>query len=663
MIKRSARPSAVPSVTPEGFIPGSTLDRRDAGDIAVRFAPSSYSAEARTIQAVASTGARVRRWGIYEELAISAEAVDLGRVAPGQVKLLDSHDQGSIDRILGSVTRALIEGGNLMVEIRFADTEEGREAEARATGPDAPGLSVGYRVTTWTLTQVENDSEIWRADRWELLEVSLVAVPADPAALFRAAPTTTPEPLETDDMRRNAQPADAPVAQPITAQPAAAAVPAQTETRAAPAAQPDYGAILRAERERSAAILDIAQRAGIIDQAGAAIADPAMTVEAFRARAFDALHARQASPASHVRDGLDETETRRLGMEEAVCRSINPASMEGEWSERAAAFRDLSLVDMAAERLGVRRVGSSFGQREEVLRRAMHTTSDFPILLENAINRNLAQRYALALPTYRQIAVQDDFNDFRPHSTVTVGDFPLLQPIAEAGKIQFGTIGEKKETVAVVPYAIGLAISRQLLVNDNLRGLDRVIANYGQSVALFEEKTAYAVKALNSGAGPTLLEGSAAMFATARGNLAGSGGAITVATVGAARAAMRGYKSIDGNELLFNAPSILLVGPAKEIEAEQFVSSQIVPATRAEVNPFQGRLTPVVSQMITGNAWELYTDPSVRANFRWGLLSGYTAPRVRMEEPFGTQGAQLSVEHDFGFGGIEWRAAYRNPGN
>lgn len=427
--------------------------------------------------------------------------------------------------------------------------------------------------------------------------------------------------------------------------------------------QPAIAAAAAAATRRASEILEIGQRANMDASAiRAAVDNPVMTVEAFRAAAFDALAARH-TPASHVRGGLDETETRRLGMEEAVCRSINPASMPGEWSERAAAFRDLSLVDMAAERLGVRRVGSSFGQREEVLRRAMHTTSDFPILLENAINRNLAQRYALALPTYRQIAVQDDFNDFRPHSTVTVGDFPLLQPIAEAGKIQFGTIGEKKETVAVVPYAIGLAISRQLLVNDNLRGLDRVIANYGQSVALFEEKTAYAVKALNSGAGPTLLEGSAAMFATARGNLAGSGGAITVATVGAARAAMRGYKSIDGNELLFNAPSILLVGPAKETEAEQFVSSQIVPATRAEVNPFQGRLTPVVSQMITGNAWELYTDPSVRANFRWGLLSGYTAPRVRMEEPFGTQGAQLSVEHDFGFGGIEWRAAYRNPGN
>lgn len=413
---------------------------------------------------------------------------------------------------------------------------------------------------------------------------------------------------------------------------------------------------------RASDMMDIGQRAGIdLTAIRAAVDNPAMTVEAFRSQAFDTLVSRQTT-TSHIRVDQDATETRRLGMEEAVARSINPEIMQGEWSERASPFRDMSLVDMAAERLGVRRVGASFAQREDVLRRAMHTTSDFPILLENAVNRNLTARYALAQPTYRQIAVRDDFNDFRPHTSVSIGDFPLLQPIAEAGKIQFGTIGEKKETVAVVPYAIGLAFSRQLLVNDSLRGLDRVIASYGQSVALFEEKTFYAMKALNSGAGPTLLEGSAAMFAAARGNLAGSGGAISVTTVSAARAAMRGYKSIDGNELLFNAPSILLVGPAKETEAEQFVTT-LQPVARAEINPFQGKLTPLVSQMITGNAWELYTAPSVRANFRWGLLSGYTAPRVRIDEPFGTQGAQMSVEHDFGCGGQDWRAGYRNPGN
>ncbi|MET3892790.1 phage head maturation protease [Bosea sp. OAE506] len=660
MKKRSAQPS----VTPDGFIPGSTLDRRSGGDIAVRFASTSYNAEARTIQAVASTGARVRRWGIYEELAVSPEAIDLARVALGQVKLLDSHDQGSIDRILGSVTRAWIEGGNLMVEIRFADTEEGREAEIRATGPDAPGLSVGYRVTTWTLTQVENDSEIWRADRWELLEVSLVAVPADPAAMFRAASTTTPETLETDDMRRNAQPADAPVATPITTP--AAAAPAPVETRAAPAtagaadAAVEARAVAAATR-RASDLLDIGTRAGM-DAAAirAAVENPAMTVEAFRSAAFDSLVARQ-SPASHVRVERDETETRRLAMEEAVIRAMNPRNAPATPSEASRAYAGMSLVALAAERLGERRYPETIAAREDVLRRAMHSTSDFPIILENAVNRSIASSYALATPTYREWSVREDFNDFRPHITVQTGDFPLTQPVLEGGKFAFGTVGEKKEQVAVAAYAIQVALSRQLLVNDTLGALERVIANYGQSLALVEEQVAYAVLLQNSGDGPTLLEGSAAMFTTGRTNKAGTATAITEAGVSAMRAAVLKYRSVDNNLLAPVMPTKLLVSPDKLTEAEKFVSA-VVAAQTSNVNIFAGKFSVITSSQLSGNRWWGFVDPSVRANFRYGLLAGYAAPRIRTDTPFGQNGMAVSVEHDFGFGGIDWRAGYTNAG-
>jgi HK97 family phage prohead protease len=649
--------SAAPAVSPEGFVPGSTLDRR-TGDAAVRFAPGSYNASSRTVDLVLSSGARVRRWGIFEELAIAPEAVDLARAATGQVRLLDSHRQESIGDILGSISDVRFDGGLLVGRATFADTEAGRSAEAMVARGEVPGVSMGYRVLTWTLSQVENEVEVWRADRWELLEVSLVSVPADPAARVRAAVPASQQ--EIDDMRRNAPSAESPAPTPVT-------TPAPVETRAAapsPAASaPDYAA----ERTRSAGIHALgAQHALPADLVARGISE-GMTLDQFRAAAFDQLAARHA-PASHVRIERDETETRRLGMQDALARAFLPNAPAGDVPESTRPFMGRSLVSLAAERLNERHVPENFAGRSDLIQRALHTTSDFPILLENALNRGLGASYDLAPQTYREIAVREDFNDFRPHDTVTVGDFPLLQPIAEAGKIQFGSVGEKKETVSVIPYAIGLSISRQLMVNDSLGGIARVLATYGQSVALFEERTFYAMKALNSGAGPTLLEGATAMFATARGNLAASGTVINVANIGAARAAMRAYRSLPakagetGNELLFNAPRILLVGPAQETNAEQFLTT-ITPATNATAVPASMRsLRPVVSQMIVGNAWELYTEPSVRSNFRWGLLNGYTAPRIRIEDPFGTQGTMLSVEHDFGCGGIDWRAAYRNPG-
>lgn len=652
--------SAAPGVTPEGFVPGSTLDRRSGGDMAVRFTSSSYNAETRTIQAIASAGARVRRWGIFEELAISPEAIDLGRVAPGQVKLLDSHDQGSIDRILGTVIRAWIEGGNLMVEIRFADTEAGRAAEARVASPDAPGLSVGYRVTTWTLTQLDNDSEVWRADRWELLEVSLVAVPADPAALFRSAQPTTPE-QETDDMRRNA-PADAPAPTPIQTP---AAVP---ETRAAPAAtapapasQPNAADDAQRAVTRATSMMEIGERAGMDGAAiRAAIGNSAITVEAFRAQAFDTLVARQA-PSSHIRIERDETETRRLAMSESLAvRFGTPGLQPGD---AARSFMDYGIVDLAAEVIGHRgRIGTSFAAREDIIRRAMHASTDFPVIMENALNRTLAGRYAAITPTYRRLARQRTYVDFRDHISVRVGDFPKLQPVnPEGGEIKASTFSESKEKTAVTAYGVRVDLSRQLLVNDRIGAIADVLSDQATAVALFEDETFYAMMLSGSGNnGPTLNETGRQVFNTTDKTLAASGSAISVASLSAGRAAMRKRTSMDGRKLNVSA-AILLVGPDKETEAQQIVAP-IQAQQVGNINPFSGTLEVITTAQLTGNAWHLLASPAILPNFEWGLLEGYTAPRMRTDEPFGVQGMSVSLEHDFGCGAIDFRGAYKDPG-
>ena len=642
-----------------------------------RSAPvGSVDADARTLDVVFSTGSTVRRTRAigfdtripYDEtIIVSADAVNMERLNAG-APVLDSHENWTTLSQIGVVERAWIDGANAMARVRFP--QEGIDPSAdRLFALVSDGIvrnvSVGYSQDVVRIIAAEKRDDVERriVERWTPYEISFVTIPADVGAQVRSEDARqdgtrlSPAVIISTSPKTRTKENCMPVASEIMP-----AAPAVTDPVTSPLpAGPD----LSAERQRSAEITDLATRHNLDAALMQRGIREGMTVEQFRAHAFDALAAQQPF-ASHIRVERDETETRRAAMEESLALRLGAS---GQPSEAARGYMDMSFVELAAERLGLRRFGSSYAAREEVLRSAMHTTSDFPILLENAVNRSLASSYQLALPTYREIAVREDFNDFRPHTTVSVGDFPLLQTISEAGNIRFGTVGEKKESVAVIPYAVGLSFTRQMMLNDSLSGLAAVIARYGQSVALFEEKTAYAVKSLNSGDGPTLLEGAAPMFTTGRTNKAGTATAITIAAVGLGRQAMRGYKSIPsgapgdtGNELLFNAPAIILVGPAKETEAEQFVSTQIVPSARAEVNVFQGRLRPVVTPLISGNSWELYTDKSVRANFRWGLLNGYNVPRVRIDNPFGVQGTQMSVEHDFGFGAIDWRAGYRNAG-
>lgn len=630
----------------------------------------SINAEARTVDVVFSTGASVRRqrwvgWDSVvpfdEILTISRDAIDMTRLNAG-APALDSHSMWSSHSQVGVIERAWVENSQALATIRFPPAGIDENAD-RMFGLVSAGIirnvSVGYTIDEARVVEAEKRGEIEKriVTRWTPMEISFVTIPADAGAQVRSQGELATYPLL---INRAAAPISKESDMPDNENRAAAEEPtANTETRTSQAAQPQAPAQpdLRAERARSAEITRLANEHGIDAARAAQAIENAETVDNFRAFVLEQVAQRQR-PSSHTRVEQDETETRRAGMEEAIIRGMGFGT--GEVSERARPYMDLSLVALAAERLGERRVPESFGQRQQILERAMHSTSDFPILLEGALNTSIGQRYQRINPTYREWSVREDFNDFRPHVTVTAGDFPTLQRVGEGGEIKFGTVGEKKEQVAVAAYARGLSFTRQLLVNDRLNALGRVLADYGQTIALLEESVAYGVLGLASGDGPTLLEGNAAMFTTGRTNKAATATAINEAGVSAGRSAMRKYTSVDGSPLLYNAPAFILCSPDKETEAQKFVTA-ITANQTVNVNIFSN-LRVVVGNLLSGNGWWLFMDPSVRANFRYGLLDGFTAPRVRMDEPFGVQGMRVTVEHDFGFGGIDWRAGYRNVG-
>jgi hypothetical protein len=157
------------------------------------------------------------------------------------------------------------------------------------------------------------------------------------------------------------------------------------------------------------------------------------------------------------------------------------------------------------------------------------------------------------------------------------------------------------------------------------------------------------------------------VFNTTDTTKAGSGAAITVASLSAGRAALRkrvGIPSAPGKtdgQLLDLEAAILLVGPDKETEAQQIVAP-IQAQQSGNVNPFAGTMRIVVTPRITGNAWYLLTDPARFTNFMYGYLSGQSGPRLRMDEPFGVQGIRYSIEEDFGVGAIDFRGGWKNPG-
>ena len=263
-------------------------------------------------------------------------------------------------------------------------------------------------------------------------------------------------------------------------------------------------------------------------------------------------------------------------------------------------------------------------------------------------------------PTYRSIATQMDFTDFRPHPVAQLADFPLLREINENGEINFGTLPEKRENVVLRSYAAGLRISRQAMINDDLGAIDRAVRNTAMAVAATEDQVFFAMLLSNSGAGPTLVETGRAVFNATDGTLAGSAATIDIASLSIARAALRKRRRLDGTDLEA-VGRVLLVGPDRETVAQQIVAP-IQAQQAGNVNPFSGTLTIVTTAKITNNAWYLFADPNILPTFMYGFLSGDAGPRVRMDEPFGMQGMSYTVERDFGCGAVDFRGGFRNAG-
>jgi phage head maturation protease len=174
------------------------------GRTETRFAdskPTSFDAKTRTVDCVISMGSPVTRFYGTECLRVTPEAVDLSRMEGGSmIPLLDSHQAGGINNALGRFTKTWITRGALMGTARFNETPNGELAMGMVARGEIAGISAGYAVNEWEITdengrvidpEVERirwdeDGLIFTASSWSLHEASLVTVPADPKSSIRS---------------------------------------------------------------------------------------------------------------------------------------------------------------------------------------------------------------------------------------------------------------------------------------------------------------------------------------------------------------------------------------------------------------------------------------------------------------------------------------------
>lgn len=574
------------------------------------------SPESRSVQASLSSDTPIQHFGEVEILSHADGAIDLSR-AEGGFPLLIGHDDSGIP--IGRIDALHVAGGRLRGTLTFGSSQHAQEALQAVRDGVLRSTSVRYRPLAVEPIFKDGRKVGVRITRWQLIEASLVAVPADSTVgVGRSFSEGT---MENEN--------------------------ADTNTL---------------ELERLEVVdqlcrtlhLDGGFRRELVGAVGKSVDELRSMALAEAARVSDASAGRSALGVED-RDGGPRA--RRALMAEALTARF----AGGEVSDAARPYAAMRLRDMARECLERAGERTTLMTDAQIMQRAMHTTSDFPLILGDSIGRAVAQAYAAAPGGLKRAGRERQAADFRAMSVVRLGEAPSLEPVNESGEFHQGTVGEAAESFRLTTYGRIFAISRQSLINDDLSVFDSIRTSFVQAALEREASALVALLTSGSGAGPTMSD-TKALFHADHGNLAGTPTALGDTSLSVARLAMRLQKGLDGTTPIDAAPRWLVVPAALETAAEKLLTS--IQATKtADANPFGGKLELIVDprlDAISDKAWYLASD-RVEA-LLYAYLAGERGPMVEVQQGFEADGLKVKCRLDFGAGFVDWRGWYRNAG-
>ena len=390
------------------------------------------------------------------------------------------------------------------------------------------------------------------------------------------------------------------------------------------------------------------------------IADRTITPAAAGMKILAAQAASQPAPTPtgglpRVEAGQDSRDHLRAGMINALMHRADPGSVKLD--ERGQKYNGMNLVRMAEEIVAVNGARASYVPGE-IAAQALHSTSDFPFILQNVVTKTLRDAYEGTIRTFVPFTRRAVLPDFKTISRTQLGGAPSLSRVVEGAEYQAGTIGEGAEQYAVQKYGRRITISWETIVNDDLGAFTRVPAMFGRSAADLESDIVWAIITANA----AMADGNN-LFSSQHGNLAGAGAVISIATLGAARAAMLLQRGLEGRYITVR-PEYLLVPPTQYTLAQQFVTAT-QPNQNSQVNPFVNALTPIVEprlEDVSSTAWFLAASPNSIDTIEYAYLQGYEGVFTESRNGFEVDGVEIKCRHVFGAKAIDWRGLYRNPG-
>lgn len=670
------------------------------------FVPATFSDKENTVDIVWTTGGRVLRQpffeeSFYEDLVVDAGAIRLERLNLG-APLLNNHSSDELADVIGVVQRAWIQDGKGMATVQLSRRPEVSGIVQDIKDGVLRNISVGYMVHKYARVSAPEGVEttedvipVYEAIDWEPMELSFVGIPADAGAQVRKSDLSyeceliikqeseanamgkrsqNPEKPEQTEEIPAVAPSEIPAEKPVVEIPepkvegepeeSSPETPAEEGKRGQKGIQTpeiDVESVRaeaqKAEHTRQLEIRKAVKVAKLGDEFAEKLTmDSKMTLDNARAAIFSELEKQTGKPTNNVRvegAGMELKDARREAATRVLLNQFDPkafALKEGDNELRAH-----SVLGMARKILSLEGVTRAHDMSpKELSERALHTTSDFPLLLANVANKSLQKGYEQAANTYEPFVTETSVPDFKPISSLRLSDGGTLQKVNEHGEYRRGSMVESGETYQVETYGLIIGATRKLLMNDDLGAFTKIPQSLGMRAKQKENELFWQLIIANA----VMSEDSLPLMDAGHGNTQAQA-AISIASLATARAKMRGLMDMDKQPINLTA-SYIVVPTALETVAEQFVA-QVTPNQNGQVNPFAGRLQVIVEPRLDANsstAWYLFADKSKIPMVELARIDGQ-GPRISVREGFDIDGMETKISYDFGMKAVDFRGFFK----
>lgn len=291
------------------------------------------------------------------------------------------------------------------------------------------------------------------------------------------------------------------------------------------------------------------------------------------------------------------------------------------------------------------------GRRQMYHLQEAMTTSDFPLLFGDVIDKAMLGKYTEWNSVWTGVARRSTVKDFRTvKRNVLDGGEGVLGIVPQAHPYPEAALTEGQYTYSVAKYGRRLPFVWEDFVNDDLDALRDSPSRLARAARMTEDRFATTLYAAATGPNATFFH------AANNANLvtAGAGSALSVASLGTAYGLLRAQKDKDGNPIFIDSVT-LVVPPQLEIAAQNIMNATEIRvatggggSTAADqitatnwlgkvfstlvVNPWLPIIT--TTGTIGQTAWYLFASPgSGRPAAEVGFLRGHETPELFMKSP------------------------------